>query len=54
VWTGTNPGTVVHAHSGSGVIHCENAHIIVYTSHKAKPHYRLLGCKRISFYSVGY
>jgi hypothetical protein len=54
VWTGTNPGTVVHAHSGSGVIHCENAHIIVFTSHHAKPHYKLPGCRRISFYSVGY
>ena len=26
VWTGTNPATVVHAHEGSGVIHCENPH----------------------------
>ncbi len=24
VFTGTNPRTVVHAHEGSGVIHCEN------------------------------
>ncbi len=24
VWTGTNPATVVHAHEGSGVIHCES------------------------------
>jgi hypothetical protein len=54
VWTGTNPATVVHAHSGSGVIHCENPQIIVFTSHHAKPHYKLDGCKRISFYSVGY
>jgi hypothetical protein len=54
VWTGTNPATVVHAHSGSGVIHCENAQIIVYTSHRAKPHYKFPGCKRISFKTVGY
>ncbi len=54
VWTGTNPLTVVHAHSGSGVIHCENARQTVYTSHHALPHYKLDGCKRISFYSVGY
>jgi hypothetical protein len=54
VWTGTNPATVVHAHEGSGVIHCENPRIIVFTSHHAKPHYKLDGCKRISFYSVGY
>lgn len=42
------------AHEGSGVIHCENPHIIVFTSHHALPHYKLRGCRRISFYSVGY
>jgi hypothetical protein len=54
VWTGANPATVVHAHEGSGVIHCENARIVVYTSHHALPRYRLDGCHRVSFYSVGY
>jgi RTX calcium-binding nonapeptide repeat (4 copies) len=54
VWTGKNPATVVHAHENSGVIHCENPHIVVFTSHRALPHYRLHGCRRISFYSVGY
>jgi hypothetical protein len=54
VWTGTNPDTVVHAHEDSGVIHCENPHIVVFTSHHALPHYRLNSCKHISFYSVGY
>jgi hypothetical protein len=54
VWTGTNPDTVVHAHEDSGVIHCENPHIVVFTSHRALPHYKLDGCRRISFYSVGY
>ena len=54
VWTGSNPATVVHAHEGSGVIHCESPGIVVYTSHHAKPHYKLDGCRRISFYSVGY
>jgi hypothetical protein len=54
VWTGTNPATVVHAHEGSGVIHCQNPQILVYTSHHALPHYKLDGCRRISFYSVGY
>jgi hypothetical protein len=54
VWTGTNPLTVVHAHEGSGIIHCENPHILVYTSHHALPHYTLHGCRHISFYSVGY
>jgi hypothetical protein len=54
VWTGTNPLTVVHAHEGAGIIHCENRHIVVYTSHHALPHYTLHGCRHISFYSVGY
>ncbi len=54
VWTGTNPATVVHAHEDSGVIHCENPDIVVFTSHHALPHYKLDGCRRISFYSVGY
>jgi RTX calcium-binding nonapeptide repeat (4 copies) len=54
VFTGTNPATVVHAHEGSGVIHCENPNIVVFTSHHALPHYRLHGCRHISFYSVGY
>jgi hypothetical protein len=54
VWTGTNPATVVHAHEGSGVIHCENPHIVVFTSHHALPHYKLQGCRHISFFSVGY
>jgi hypothetical protein len=54
VWTGTDAATVVHAHEGSGVIHCQNPAIIVFTSHRALPHYRLDGCRRISFFSVGY
>ncbi len=54
VWTGTNPDTVVHVHENSGVVHCENPGIIVYTSHHALPHYKLDGCRHISFYSVGY
>jgi RTX calcium-binding nonapeptide repeat (4 copies) len=54
VFTGTNPATVVHAHEDGGVIHCENPRIVVYTSHHALPHWKLRGCRHISFYSVGY
>jgi hypothetical protein len=54
VWTGTNPKTVVHAHEDGGIIHCENPHQIVYTSHHAKPHWKLDGCRHVSFFSVGY
>jgi hypothetical protein len=54
VWTGTNPRTVVHAHEDAGVIHCQNPSIVVFTSHHALPHWKLDGCRHISFYSVGY
>jgi hypothetical protein len=54
VWTGSNPATVVHAHENSGVIHCESPGIVVFTSHHALPHFKLDGCRHISFYSVGY
>jgi hypothetical protein len=54
VWTGTDPKTVVHAHEDGGIIHCENPHQIVYTSHHAKPHWKFVGCPHLSFYSVGY
>jgi len=54
VWTGTNPHTVVHAHEDSGVVHCENPHIVVFTSHHAKPRWKFERCQHISFYSVGY
>jgi len=54
VWTGTDPQTVVHVHENSGVVHCENPRIVVFTSHAALPHFKLDGCRRISFYSVGY
>ena len=54
VWTGTNPRTVVHAHEDAGIIHCEDSSIVVFTSHHALPHYKLEGCRHISFYSVGY
>jgi hypothetical protein len=54
VWTGSNPATVVHAHENSGAIHCENPHIVVFTSRRALPHFKLYGCKHTSFFSVGY
>jgi len=54
VWTGSNPDTVVHAHEDGGIIHCENPGIVVFTSHHALPHWKLDGCRHVSFYSVGY
>jgi hypothetical protein len=54
VRTGTNSATVVQAHEGSAVIHWQNAGIWVFTSHHALARYRLIVCRHISFYSVGY
>jgi hypothetical protein len=56
VWTGTNPGTIVHAHvSGvSGVIHCGSSRQVIFLSHVSEKHFQLHGCGRISHYSVGY
>jgi hypothetical protein len=56
VWTGTNPGTVVHAFlvGTSGVIHCESSGIVVYLSKTSQRHFKLDGCRRISHFSVGY
>jgi hypothetical protein len=49
VWTGTNPQTVVHAIGGGGVVHCENTHIAIDTNHKARRHYKLVGCGPVSY-----
>jgi hypothetical protein len=54
VWTGTNPQTVVHAHEDGGIIHCENVHQVVFTSHHARSHWKLDGCRHVSYYTVGY
>jgi Ca2+-binding RTX toxin-like protein len=45
---------VVHAHFGRGEIHCGSAQAIVYISHKSRPHYTLVGCKRVSYKTLGY
>ena len=40
----------VHAHFGrGGEIHCESRGVLVYISHRSRPHYRLFGCHRISY-----
>ncbi|HST56225.1 MAG TPA: hypothetical protein VLJ42_10095 [Solirubrobacteraceae bacterium] len=51
----TGPGRdIVHAHFGRGRITCGSSATIVFLSHKSRPHYRLTGCKRISYFTVGY
>jgi Ca2+-binding RTX toxin-like protein len=44
----------IHAHFGRGEIHCGSANDVVYVSHASKPHYRLFGCSRVSFATLGY
>ncbi len=44
---------IVHAHYGHGSITCGSPSDIVYLSHKSKPHYKLVGCKHISFATTG-
>ena len=45
---------VVHAHFGRGEIHCESSAATVFLSHRSRPHYRLSGCRHISYKTVGY
>ena len=47
-------GDVIHAHYGRGQIHCGSKTDLVYISHKSLPHYKLTGCKRISFKTLGF
>jgi hypothetical protein len=53
IYTGGG-GDVVHAHYGRGQIHCGSARDLVYLSHASRPHYKLFGCKRISYKTLGY
>jgi hypothetical protein len=48
IYTGTGP-SVVLAHYGGGVIHCGSALVQVTVSHMSRPHYRLPGCRHVSF-----
>jgi Ca2+-binding RTX toxin-like protein len=45
---------IVHAHYGGGVITCGSRQDIVYLSRVSRPHYKLVGCKHISYATVGY
>jgi hypothetical protein len=53
VWTGTG-ATKVHASVGGGVIHCQSSKVIVFLSHRSRPHYQLPGCRHLSYFSVGH
>jgi Ca2+-binding RTX toxin-like protein len=44
---------VIHAHYGHGSIHC-SPQTTLFISHKAQSHYKLDGCKKISYKTVGY
>jgi hypothetical protein len=45
---------VVHAHYGHGTITCGSKSDIVFLSHKSRPHYKLVGCKHISYATAGF
>jgi Ca2+-binding RTX toxin-like protein len=53
VWTGTGK-TMVHASVGGGVIHCQSAKAIVFLSKRSRPHYRLPGCRHLSYFTSGH
>jgi hypothetical protein len=53
IWTGGG-SDVVHAHFGRGEIHCQGGNPIVYLSHRSRRAYRLFGCRRISYFTLGY
>jgi len=44
----------VHAHFGRGEIHCGSRRAIVYLSHRSRARYKLFGCARISYRTVGH
>ena len=45
---------VVHAHFGRGRIRCGSPSDIVYLSHRSRPGYHLIGCRHISYKTLGY
>lgn len=45
---------VIHAHFGHGSITCTGGNPLVYLSRKSRKRYRLHGCKRISYFTLGY
>jgi hypothetical protein len=54
IHAGNGPNFIYANDTVNYVIHCENPHIVVFTSHHTLPHYKLEGCRHVSFYSVGY
>jgi hypothetical protein len=53
IWTGGGDD-IIHAHFGHGAIHCDGGNPIVYLSRKSRKRYTLFGCKRISYFTLGY
>jgi Ca2+-binding RTX toxin-like protein len=45
---------VVHAHFGHGSITCDGGAPTIFLSRKSQKRYRLHGCKRISYFTLGY
>ena len=47
-------GDVVHAHFGHGSITCDGGSPTIFLSRKSRKRYRLHGCRRISYFTLGY
>ena len=44
----------IHAHFGHGTISCGHGNVTLFLSHKSRKHYKLNGCERISYKTLGY
>ena len=44
----------IHAHFGHGEIYCGSGNVTVFLSHRSRRVYKLHGCRRISYKTVGY
>jgi len=45
---------VIHAHFGHGSIRCDSADVTVFLSRRSRHGYKLHGCRRISYRTLGY
>jgi hypothetical protein len=53
IWSGGGPDQV-HVHFGRGAVHCQSPDAVVFISHHSRAHYRLHGCRHISYKTLGY
>ena len=44
----------IHAHFGHGEIWCGTGNVTLFLSHRSRKHYKLHGCERVSYRTLGY